>query len=126
MLGGLIKEVIGVVDKVVPDTAQKEKLKSEIALKVLELESQRVDASQKVLSAEASGSWLQRNWRPIVMLTIDAILVFYYILDPIIAAIAKVHIAQPIPEQMWTLLTVALGGYIVGRSGEKIAESLKK
>ena len=30
-----------------------------------------------------------------------------------------------IPEQMWTLLTIGLGGYIAGRSGEKMIKNWK-
>ena len=31
-----------------------------------------------------------------------------------------------LPEQLWTLLTVGVSGYIVGRSGEKIADKIRK
>jgi hypothetical protein len=31
-----------------------------------------------------------------------------------------------IPDPMWNLLTIGVGGYIAGRSGEKIAENWKK
>jgi hypothetical protein len=30
-----------------------------------------------------------------------------------------------LPPDMWALLKIGVGGYIVGRSGEKIARSLK-
>lgn len=122
---GLIKDVLGIVDRVVPDSQQKERLKAEITLKALEVESQSLEVRRQVLTAETGGTWLQRSWRPILMLTITGILVFSYFIDPIIAAIIGHPIAKSIPPQMWQLLTVAVGGYVLGRSGEKIAEKLK-
>jgi hypothetical protein len=32
----------------------------------------------------------------------------------------------PLPDELWTLLTVGVGGYVVGRSGEKVAKTLRK
>lgn len=32
----------------------------------------------------------------------------------------------PIPPEMWTLLTVGLGGYIASRGGEKMMKSYKE
>ena len=31
---------------------------------------------------------------------------------------------ESVPDRLWTLLTVGIGGYVAGRSGEKIAKSL--
>ena len=33
---------------------------------------------------------------------------------------------QDIPTKVWTLLQIGLGGYILGRSGEKIADKWNK
>jgi len=30
------------------------------------------------------------------------------------------------PEQAWSLLSIGLGGYVLGRSGEKIAKEIRK
>ena len=32
----------------------------------------------------------------------------------------------PLPDELWNLLMIGVGGYIVGRSGEKIAEKVKR
>ena len=31
-----------------------------------------------------------------------------------------------LPDALWTLLTIGVGGYTLGRSSEKIADKLKK
>jgi hypothetical protein len=34
--------------------------------------------------------------------------------------------ATPLRDEAWSLLQIGLGGYVVGRSGEKIAKVLKQ
>ncbi len=77
VIGPIVEKVIGVVDQAVPDKDLKEKLKAEIESKLLELDysalEKEIDARAKIIVAEATGhSWLQRNWRPILMLTVVA------------------------------------------------------
>ena len=46
------------------------KLESDIQVRVLDYEKQMIQSKSSIISAEANGqSWLQRNWRPITMLT---------------------------------------------------------
>ena len=35
-------------------------------------------------------------------------------------------ITATLPEELWNLLMIGVGGYVVGRSGEKIAKNIKK
>jgi hypothetical protein len=83
--------------------------------KVIDAESEALKAKANIVKAEAqSDHWLAANWRPIVMLLFTALA----IADAF--EIAQVDLA----EQMWTLLQIGLGGYVVGRSGEKIAKTV--
>ncbi len=34
-------------------------------------------------------------------------------------------LSAPLRDEAWTLLEIGLGGYIVGRSGEKIAKTIR-
>lgn len=56
------------------------------------------------------------------MLSITAIVVNNYILAPYLQAAFGWwwSVTLDLPPEMWTLLTVGVGGYVVGRSGEKI------
>lgn len=96
------------------------KIHNEIQSKVLDYESRLIDAKSKIIIAESQGeSWLQRNWRPLLMISIIAIVVNNYILFPYIHAFTdKVQILE-LPQGLWTLLVTGVGGYIIGRSGEK-------
>lgn len=60
---------------------------------------------------------LQRSWRPLVML-VFAFIVLY---SKVIAPLFNLPIA-PLEPQFWTLLELGLGGYVIGRSLEKIAK----
>jgi len=88
---------------------------TELSSKAMDLQSQLTDAQAKVITAEVtSQSWLARNWRPILMLTFTFIVAWNYIIVPIVGATAAT-----IPPDMWTLMKIGVGGYIVGRSAEK-------
>jgi len=60
------------------------------------------------------------------MLTFVAIIANNYILAPYLQAMFGWSVALDIPPDMWDLLKLGLGGYMIGRSGEKIAQVYKK
>jgi len=87
-------------------------MQNQLASKVLELEGLLLQAQSNIITAEANGeSWLQRNWRPITMLTFLVLIV----LD------SFGMLAFRLAEDAWDLLKIGLGGYVIGRSAEKIA-----
>lgn len=92
--------------------------------KVLSAHTEQIKARAAVIEAEASGhSWLQRNWRPIIMLSFGAILVNNYILVPWLMALGIEAVAVlDFPSGFWGLLSLGVGGYIAGRSVEKTIE----
>jgi len=116
-----------VLDKVLPDKKAREQAK----LQLLELqqtgELQQMQAASNVVIAEIQGeSWLQRNWRPMLMVVIGLIVANNYILFPYGQLFFPESVAVlELPAEMWNLLTVGVGGYIVGRSTEKVAKSWK-
>ena len=66
---------------------------------------------------EARGNWLQRSWRPIVMLVFTLIILAGTFLNlPILADTSR----------FWDLLEIGLGGYIIGRGSEQLVSSLLK
>jgi len=95
--------------------------------KRIEYEKQLVDARSDVVKAEIQGrSWLQRNWRPILMMVVIIIIANNYIIFPYVGIWTdKVRMLE-LPGALFALLTAGVGGYIVGRSGEKIAAAFKR
>jgi len=88
---------------------------TEVTMKILDYEAQLMQMKSSIVLAEANGqSWLQRCWRPITMLTfLVLVLCDSFGLLPFRLA-----------EQAWTLLQIGLGGYVVGRSAEKVAPGI--
>ncbi len=58
-------------------------------------------------------------WRPIMMYLFMLIIGQYYLINPIIEFLWPMIKLKELPSEMWTLLTVAVGGYITSRGVEK-------
>ena len=122
---------IGPVTKLLEQILPNKKAADEAKLKMLEAmhKANAAEMNKKgdVVVAEAKGeSWLQRNWRPMIMMLFAAVVANNYILAPYLGAFGIEVPVLDIAPQMWTLLTVGIGGYIAGRSGEKIAREFNK
>jgi len=126
ILGTVAGPVMDVIDQAVTDKDQANKLKAELRSRLIDQQDTRLNAQMKVILAEATGeSWLQRNWRPLLMTVIVAIIANNYLLAPYLGAMFGVGLQLELPEQLWDLMTMGVGGYIAGRSGEKIVGTLK-
>ncbi len=127
-IAGIFKPVADLVDDLTLSKEEKEQfrlaqLQQQYAItqKMMEYESTVLKAQQDVLVTEAkSDSWLTKNWRPITMLTFLVLIV----------ADQTGLLAFRLAEQAWTLLQLGIGGYVVGRSAEKVLptvlDALKK
>jgi 1,4-dihydroxy-2-naphthoate octaprenyltransferase len=74
-----------------------------------------------VIVAEAqSGSWLTRSWRPITMLTFLWLIVSYWY------GWHAANLSDALVGELFTIIKIGLGGYVIGRSGEKIAPVIAK
>jgi len=106
--------------------------KAEVEMLLLELEkmesqliSKDKEVQSSVIIAEIKGqSWLQRNWRPLLMAIFGLIIANNYIIAPYIGLFmgSKYSLLLEIPADMWGLLKLGVSGYIVGRSVEMIAD----
>lgn len=124
LIGDIFKPAADLIDNI--HTSQEEKLilrnklakiQNEMQLKILSYENDLMKAQASVIESEAKGhSWIQRNWRPITMLTFLALVVcdsFGFL---------KFRLAS----EAWTLLQIGLGGYVIGRSAEKLVKTITK
>jgi hypothetical protein len=130
IIGSVVEKILGVVDKAVEDKDASNRLKAEIQTQLMTLDfsalEEEIKAQANIIVAEAKGdSWLQRSWRPITMLTFVFIIANNYILFPYMTLFGTPTTMLEVPPDMWALLKIGLGGYVVGRSGEKIVAALK-
>ena len=119
LTGNLGNAIKGILDKVI--TTDKERLEAQQKIdETLSTYGQSmIDSASKVVQAEAQGGKLQRNWRPLIMLMFGFIIIYEYF----ISSIFKLPKSN-LPEQFWYLLELGMGGYVVGRTAEKITTSL--
>jgi hypothetical protein len=117
--GSVLKDLLGGLDKLF--TSKEEKIKAEsiikqiIIQKQLELQQMQTD----IIITEAKGNWIQRSWRPILMMSFGFIVIYVKFLAPLLGlAIPELEL------EFWELLKIGIGGYVVGRSAEKISKNI--
>lgn len=112
--------LFGVVDKAVTDKDEASRLKQQIQSQLIDSKDSVVKAQMQIIIAEVqSESWAQRNWRPVLMLVIVAVIANNYLLAPYLGAIFGVGLQLDLPELLWDLMTIGVGGYVTGRTVEK-------
>ena len=122
LVQSIFKPAVELIDEV--HTSQEEKLQHKERLlvtqaavidQVLQYEKDSFESRSKIIEAEArSEHWLTAVWRPITMLTFLALCV----------GDSLGLLASPLRDEAWMLLQLGLGGYVVGRSAEKITKSV--
>ena len=124
ILGILGKVAGGVADRIFPDPEQELKrieLQQALQAAVLERTSEIERAAAEVVKAEAKGqSWLQRTWRPITMLVFVGLIVARWL------GWSAPNLGEAEVLKLWDIVEIGLGGYVIGRSAEKILPTVVK
>jgi len=112
--------IIGdVVKSVFPDKDKAKEVESALIIKLNENATQLHLAAADIIKAEAqSESWLARNWRPMVMVVFAGLIVARWF------GWAAPNLTEAEYLKLWSIVEFGLGGYVVGRSVEKIAPSI--
>jgi hypothetical protein len=123
LLNLLIGPITTLIERLIPDKEKSDEAKAEMMLIMVQAQAKDIESKAKVVIAEATGeSWLQRNWRPLTMMFFLVLLGSYWF------GLAPQYLIEnpSIVSNLFTLLEIGIGGYIVGRSGEKIAERVNR
>ena len=100
---------------------QLESIKNELSGKVLEYETELIKAQTAIITAEAQGrSWLQCNWRPLLMVTIVAIVANNFLIFPYLSLWTDKVVMLELPRELYALMKVGVGGYIASRGAEEV------
>ena len=123
MLQALIPALAPILGKVVgnlfPDPAEKAKAEAEVMRQLLAAQSEIEQAASKIIQTEAASThWLAANWRPLTMLVFVALIVARWF------GWAAPNLSEAEYIKLWAIVEFGLGGYVVGRSVEKIAPSI--
>lgn len=123
MIQTLIPTLIPILGKVVgnlfPDPAEKAKAEAEVMRQLLTAQGEIEKAASEIIRTEAASEhWLAANWRPLTMLTFVVLIVARWF------GWAAPNLSESEYIKLWSIVEFGLGGYVVGRSVEKIAPSI--
>jgi hypothetical protein len=123
MIQALIPALEPIVGKVVanlfPDPAERAKAEAEALRQLLEHQGEIEQAAAKIIQTEAASThWLAANWRPLTMITFTALIVARWM------GWVAPNLSEAEYLKLWSIIEFGLGGYVVGRSVEKIAPSI--
>jgi len=103
-----------ITDKIWPDAGEAERAKIGMIM-------QTFQGQANIIQAEvASDSWLGSNWRPLIMLMFAGLICARWF------GLSFEGITEAEYIEAWGLLKLGIGGYIGGRTVEKIAPSIVK
>jgi hypothetical protein len=107
------------IDRLFPDPTQR----AQAQVQLLEL-AQRGELAELAARAEivkteaASEHWLAANWRPILMLTFGGLIVARWF------GWAAPNLSESEYLKLWSIVELGIGGYVIGRSVEKIVPTV--
>ena len=114
LIGTIGGKVLDIVDDVVEDKDEANRLKFQIQRQLIETKSSELEAQAKIVLAEAQGSWLQRNWRPLLMVIFAGLVVAHWF------GFTASNIPESVQNSLLNIVMVGVGGYVMGRSAEKV------
>lgn len=115
IIGALIPIIGNVFDRILPDEEAKQKAKAELSIKLLEQQTAIENAAASVVKTEAASKhWLAANWRPLLMLTFGGLIVARWF------GWAAPNLSEAEYLALWDIVELGIGGYVIGRSAEKI------
>lgn len=101
-----------ILDKLWPDAGESERHRVQMALTMFAAQAEIVKTEA------ASQHWLAANWRPLTMLTFAGLIVARWF------GWAAPGLSEAEYLKLWDIVELGLGGYVIGRSAEKIAPEL--
>ena len=124
LIAGIFKPAAELIDEL--HTSEEEKLKQQRRLleiqalvldSSLQYEKEMMTSRAEIINSEAkSEHWITATWRPITMLTFLALAV----------GDSLGWLPNPLRDEGWMLLQIGLGGYVVGRSAEKVIKEVRR
>jgi len=112
-VGDLIKDVRTAITGDIPPEKR-----ADLLSKAMDIINTLLQYQAQTVTSEIQGkSWLQRMWRPLLMVDFAVIinLIFFGVIPK-----ETIETVKNIPSQFWWLLTLGVTGYIGGRTVEKV------
>ena len=118
VIAALIPSLFDLIDRVIPDP----KAQQEAQLKILGMaqagDLASLNGAIAAILAEANGNWLQRSWRPFMMLFFAGLIGARWF------GYTPPNMTEGEILELWGIVKLGLGGYTIGRTAEKIAPAI--
>ena len=113
LLGDVLKSILP------EDPAKQREAEAAINAALISRSAEIEKAAASIIQTEAASEhWLAANWRPLMMLTFGGLIVARWL------GWAAPNLAPEEYIKLWDIVELGLGGYVIGRSVEKIAPSI--
>ncbi len=116
----ILTEAGAIVDNLTTSNDEKSQAKAKLTEIVMKSLSSLAQVQGDVIQTEMKGNWLQRTWRPLLMLTFAGIIVSKWF------GLTDANISQELELKLLDIIYLGLGGYVIGRSVENTAEKVTK
>ena len=121
IIGAVLPVVERLLGELIEDPDKRAEAREKLLASLTEADAKLASERASIVRAEIGSSrWLAATWRPLLMLTFGAVVFNNLILAPYVGAIFGASVYVPLPERAWDLMSIGVGGYIVGRTGEKV------
>lgn len=115
VLAAIIPIVGDVVNSIFPDKETQQKAQAELTKKLIEKQGDIEQSAAKIITTEAASKhWLAANWRPLLMVTFGGLIVARWF------GLTAPNLSEAEYLALWDIVELGIGGYIIGRSGEKV------
>lgn len=109
LLSGLVGDIGGIINSLSISSTEKKELETKMTQVVYSYAGELTRQQAEIVMKETQGNWLQRSWRPLVMLAFAGVVLLGTMVDiPYLENDSK----------FWNLIEIGLGGFVVGRSIE--------
>jgi hypothetical protein len=119
ILGPIFGQVASSLFPNAADELKRMEMQNQLQLALMNNAASLEQAAASIVKAEAeSEHWLTANWRPILMLVFAGLIVARWF------GWTAAGITEAVELKLWNILEIGIGGYVIGRSVEKIAPAV--
>jgi hypothetical protein len=109
------------IDRLWPDQEKRDQARLALMEMAQKGELAELTGRAEIVKTEAASShWLAANWRPLLMLTFGALIVARWF------GWAAPNLSEAEYLKLWDIVELGIGGYVLGRSAEKVLPSIAK
>jgi hypothetical protein len=122
-----VAAALEIVEKFIPNTAEKERLKTEVIKAQLNGTLEIRKGWQRIIeNASKSKDWLGRSWFAIIALSLCSILLYDFLICSLLQLFGVNAIPINIPHDLWNLYGIVFGGGLGMRTTQTVFENRSK